>query len=247
MHPDLERVIRLQQIEDAGERARKAIADEPVRQQEFEAKLATAQKALDDEKARLAANQATRRDIEKDLAMQQGRLSKFKGQLMEVKTNREYQAMQHEIETAQREIGKLEDLLLERMLEFDEVTQHVKSAEKAFAAEKTTIEAERTALAAHLTEAQASLARASTDRAALMAEISPAVAAIFERVMKYRGVAAVATVQDGRCSVCGVRMRHQAHNDLRRNEIIFQCESCQRILYFTGPPPAPNTNQPPEA
>jgi len=71
--------------------------------------------------------------------------------------------------------------------------------------------------------------------------------AIFEKVMKYRGISAVAAVEEGRCSVCGVRMRPQAYNDLRRNEMIFQCESCQRILYFTGPPPAPNTNAPPDS
>jgi len=55
--------------------------------------------ALDDERARLAQNQAVRREIEKELAMPQGRLPKFKGQLMEVKTQPEYQAIQKENDT----------------------------------------------------------------------------------------------------------------------------------------------------
>ena len=131
MHPDLERVIHLQQIEDAAERSRRAIANEPVRQQELAAALEAARQTLERERARLSANQAARRDIEKELAMQQARLSKFRDQLMEVKTNREYQAMQKEIETAQQEIRKHEDRLLERMIEFDEVTLHVKQAEQA--------------------------------------------------------------------------------------------------------------------
>jgi uncharacterized protein len=247
MHPDLERVIRLQQIEDAAERARRTVADEPVRQQELESKLAVAQKALDDERQRLATNQGHRRELEKSLSEQQGRLSKFKNQLMEVKTNREYQAMQKEIEVAQHEIQKFEDLLLERMIEFDEVTRQVKGAEKAFAEQKLAIEAERKDLAAGLADAQAAAVRLAADRETLMGQMSRPVVLIFEKVMKYRGITAVATVQEGRCSVCGVRMRPQAFNELRRNEMIFQCESCQRILYFTGPPPAPNTNPPPEA
>jgi len=247
MHPDLERVIRLQHIEDAAEQARRTVADEPVRQQELEAKLAAAQHALDEERQRLAANQADRRELEKALAEQQGRLSKFKNQLMDVKTNREYQAMQKEIEVAQHEIQKFEDRLLERMLEFDEVTRQVKSAEKAFGDQKLAIEAERKDLAAALAGAQAATVELAADREALLAQMSRPVVMIFEKVMKYRGITAIATVQEGRCSVCGVRMRPQAYNDLRRNEMIFQCESCQRILYFTGPPPAPNTNPPPEA
>jgi hypothetical protein len=249
MHPDLEHVIRLQRLEDAAEQARRTVTSEPVRQQELDAGLAAAQAGLDGERQRLAANQASRREIEKDLAEQQGRLSKFKNQLMEVKTNREYQAVQKEIEVAQHEIQILEDRLLERMIEFDEVTRQVNTAETSFADRKAAIAAERDALATHLAQAQAATVRLAADREALMAQMSRSVVAIFEKVMKYRGITAVATVEEGRCSVCGVRMRPQAYNDLRRNEMIFQCESCQRILYFTGPPPAPNTNTntPPDA
>jgi predicted nucleic acid-binding Zn-ribbon protein len=154
MHPDLEHVIRLQQLEDAAELARRTVAGEPAREQELDARLAAAQAALDGERQRLAANQAARREIEKDLAEQQGRSSKFKNQLMEVKTNREYQAVQKEIEVALHEIQVLEDALLERMIEFDEVTRQVKAAEKSFAAEKASIEADRAGLATSVVEAR---------------------------------------------------------------------------------------------
>ena len=52
-------------------------------------------------KERIAASQTARRDIEKDLAAVQARLSKYKDQLMEVKTNKEYHAMQTEITAAE--------------------------------------------------------------------------------------------------------------------------------------------------
>lgn len=232
MHPDLERIIHLQQLEDVAEQARRILADEPLRQQALADMLAAAQTALDDERARLARNQSARRDIEKELAMQQGRLSKFKGQLMEVKTNREYQAMQKEIETAQHEIQKQEDLLLERMLEFDDITRQVKNAEGAFARDLASVEEQRTALATQLADAQAALAKTATDRAALAPRISVPVMALFERVLKGRKVSAVVPIRDGRCGACQVRLRPQTINELRKNEIIFQCETCQRILYY---------------
>jgi len=236
MHPDLERVIRLQQLEDAAEQARRTVSDEPVRQQELAAVLEAARKTLEDERGRLAANQAARRDIEKELSMQQARLSKFRGQLMEVKTNREYQAMQREIEVAQHEVQKQEDRLLEQMLEFDEVTQHVKRAEQAFVHDQAANEAERAALASHLADAQAAMVRLAAQRGALAAEISPPVLGIFERVLRYRKISAVVPVRDGRCAACQILIRPQTVNELRRNEIIFQCESCQRILYYENPP-----------
>jgi hypothetical protein len=237
MYPDLERVIHLQKIEDAAERARRTIADEPARQQQFAAALAAARQALEDERGRLAANQAARRDIEKELAMQQARLSKFRDQLMEVKTNREYQAMQKEIETAQHEIRKQEDRLLEQMLEFDDVTRQVKQAEDAFAREQAAIDAERAAFATQLAEASAAIGTLAAERATLAAQISPPVLALFERVLKYRKTSAVTPVRAGRCSTCQILLRPQTVNELRRNEIIYQCASCQRILYYEDLPP----------
>jgi len=236
MHPDLERVIHLQQIEDAAERARRTIADEPLRQQELAAALEAVRQALESERARLSANQAAKRDIEKELAMQQARLSKFRDQLMEVKTNREYQAMQKEIETAQSEIRKQEDRLLEQMLESDEVTLHVKQAEQAWREGQAANEAERAALATRLAEARVAIGQLAAERAALAAQISPPILAVFDRVLKGRKLSAVAPVRGGRCSVCQILIRPQTVNELRRNEIIFQCESCLRILYYEDVP-----------
>ena len=235
MHPDLERVIRLQQIEDAAERARRAITDEPSRQLELAAALEAARQTLETERGRLAANQAARRAIEKDLTMQQARLSKFRDQLMEVKTNREYQAMQKEIEVAQQEIRRQEDRLLERMIESDEVTLQVKSAEEAFRRDQAANEAERAALAAQLVEAHAATDTLAAKREALAAEIGPPLLALFDRVLRHRKTSAVVPVRDGRCSACQVRIRPQTVQEIRRNDAVLQCDSCQRILYFEGP------------
>ena len=232
MHPDLERVIRLQQIEDAAERARRAIADEPARQIELAAALEAERQTLETERGRLAANQAARRAIEKELTMQQARLSKYRDQLMEVKTNREYQAMQKELEVAQQEIRRHEDGLLEQMIEFDEITLHVKGAEAAFKHDQAANAAERAALAAQLVEAHAATTTLAADRAALAAEISPQVLALFDRLLRHRKTSAVAPIRDGRCSACQVRVRPQTAQEIRRNDAVHQCDSCQRILYF---------------
>jgi len=149
-----------------------------------------------------------------------------------VKTNREYQAMQKEIETAQHEMQRQEDLLLEQMLEFDEITKQVKAAEAVHARDRAAVDQQRTVLAAQLVAAQAALAKAAADREALAPQISAPVMATFERVLKYRKISAVVAIRDGRCGSCQVRLRPQTVNELRKNEIIFQCESCQRILYY---------------
>ena len=105
MHPDLQHLIHLQELDSAAERHRRRVADIPVLQAALDARLAERTAAVDAVKARVAASQTARREIEKDLAAVQARLSKYKNQLMEVKTNKEYQAMQKEMSTAEQAIA----------------------------------------------------------------------------------------------------------------------------------------------
>ena len=63
--------------------------------------------------------------------------------------------------------------------------------------------------------------------------------ALFEQVAKVRkGVALSMATRDGLCSICHVRMRPQVFQQVRQNDAVIQCDSCQRILYWV-PPPAP--------
>ena len=50
---------------------------------------------------------------------------------------------------------------------------------------------------------------------------------------------AVSEARDGMCTICHVRLRPQVFNNVRRNEAIIQCDTCQRILYFAGESSAP--------
>jgi predicted nucleic acid-binding Zn-ribbon protein len=239
MDPDLDRLIRLQQLDSIAEAARRRVADHPALVQALDARLASANGALESAKARVAENLAARRAIEKDLAAIQSRLSKFKDQLMEVKTNKEYTAMLKEIEAAQTEVRRLEDLILERMLEHDELAATQKAAEAQLAADRAAVADERRTLEEETARSERQLEESVSARARVVAEVSAAVLSIYEAVREKRGTA-VAEVRGGYCSACHVRIRPQVANELRRNDIIFQCESCKRVLYFPleGPTPA---------
>ena len=49
---------------------------------------------------------------------------------------------------------------------------------------------------------------------------------------------ALARAEMERCVMCQVRLRPMVYNEVRRNEAIVQCDSCQRILYYVPPSPA---------
>jgi hypothetical protein len=241
MHRDLEQLIRLQALESERDAARKAIDAMPGRREAIEARLAEREAAVASAKQRLADNQVGRRAIEKDLAVVQGRLAKFKDQLMEVKTNKEYTAMQHEIATATAEVRRFEDALLERMVEADELASSLKSEERELAAAKAETAKELAALEIERATIERSLEDAGSQRDALAAEMNPDLLAQFEQVRVKRGTAVV-EARDGHCTVCHVRLRPQVYNQIRLNAEIFKCDSCGRVLYYVppaSPPPAP--------
>jgi uncharacterized protein len=236
MHPDLERLITLHRLDTTAESARRKLADEPEQQKALEARLEAAHKRVAAAKDAVAANQAARREIEKDVAMHQSRLSKFRETAMAVKTNVEYHAVQKEISYAQGEIKTLEDKVLERMLEADELTTALKKADADLAAEGKAADAERRAITAQHTELQASVERIAAERAQLVGALDKSVLAMFEQVAKKRNGVAVAEARDGICTICHVRLRPQVFNTVRRNDAITQCDSCNRVLYFAAAP-----------
>lgn len=207
----------------------------PSAQQALELRVTERSATLTGVKERIAAAQAARRDIEKELAVVQGRLSKYKGQLMEVKTNKEYQAMQKEMSAAEHEVRSHEDKLLEHMEYAETFAAELKAAEAALKAEQVDVAREQKTLDAERTELGAELARVTAARPAVVAKLSREILMLFERVAHGRRGIAVAEARDGLCTLCHVRLRPQIFNEVRRNDGVHQCDSCTRILYYVTP------------
>ena len=238
MHADLERVIALQQLDTKASQARKQLAEAPERERGFEERLEAAKQRVADAKAKLSANQEARRAIEKEVAVHQGRLSKYRDQAMAVKTNQEYHAIQHEMAHAEGEIKTHEDQILERMVEADDLTATIKASEAALGAEQKSIDAERRKMQAEDVELRGALDSLAGERARIVEGLDKRVLATYDLASSRRQGIAVAEARDGICTICHVRLRPQVFNDVRRNDGIVQCDSCQRILYFV-PAPAP--------
>ncbi len=238
MSPDLERIIRLQQLDQEIEARRKALADLPGALAALDARVEARQSDVTAAKQRLTDNQAARRNLEKDLAVVQGRLTKFKDQLMEVKTNKEYTAMQHEIATAQDGVRGFEDQILELLVQADELDGAEKAADGALTKERADDAKERTAREQATSAMGGEIEGLQEQRTALVSQMSRETLALFDQVSRSHRGSVVAEARDGHCTACHVRLRPQVFNDVRRGDRPIQCESCLRILYLMPANPA---------
>ena len=235
MLPDLERLIQLQDIESRAAVASKAIAEAPARIASLDALLQAATAALATAKQSLTDNQTHRRSIDKDLISAQQRQEKYKEQLMAVKTNDEYRAMQHQIEAVCAEVLQHEERVLVSMMEADEVNAAIKKADAALKAAQAKVAAERGAIESEVKTYQAALVELNAARDRIIGALdNKGVIDTFQRIAKVRGIA-VARAEGERCTICQVRLRPAVFAEVRKNEQIVQCDSCQRILYFIPP------------
>lgn len=236
MDPELERLVKLQELESELRRLRSELAEVPGQRDALEAGLAAERSRLDAARGGLEESQKLRRQKEGHLQDLETRRARYKSQLMDVKTNKEYTAMLHEIEGVEREIGTIEDQILNEMERADDLKQQVAREEGTFAEAQEVHRKESAALeerASRLeTEAQRAEAARDEQAAALPAELRER----FERVARLRGHG-VAAAADGMCTGCRVKLRLQFYLELKRNDAIRECEGCSRILYYSPPPP----------
>jgi hypothetical protein len=236
MNPNLEKLVRLHHAETELKRVEAELNELPGKKKAIDDRLNADRARLDAAKATLEASQKARKQNESSVQDLEAKRSKYKGQLMDVKTNKEYTAMLHEIEGVERDIKGREDLILEEMEKAEALATTVKREEadfKAIEAEARKGQAELDAAAAKL-HASATSLRAERDAAA--ASVPDDARELYARIAKQRG-SGVAEAKDGMCQACHVRLRVQIWVEVRKNEQIFQCESCGRILFYEPPPP----------
>ena len=236
MIASLQALIALQQLDSAADAARKRQAELPAAEARIAEGLASAHAAVEAAKARLAANTTSRRALEKDVAGVDVRLARFNDHKAAVKTNQEYTALLHEIDTAKTEKDGIEEKILVLMEEADAVSADIKSAEAALATATREGERLRATIAAEKQSLDAELARLAGARKGEVAAIDAPALARYEQLLKGRRGVAVAALNGETCSACFVRLRPHITQQVRRNDSIVQCESCQRILYYVPPP-----------
>ena len=246
MLPDLQRLIELQDIESRAAVANKAIADAPARIAALDALLQAATASLAAAKQALTDNQNQRRSIDKDLAAAQQRVEKYKEQIMAVKTNEQLHAMQHQMKAVGDEVGQHEERALVSMMEADEINANIKKAEAALKAAQAKVASERAAIENEVAAHKATIVETTDARQKLIAALdNKNVVDTFQRIAKVRGTA-LARAEGERCTVCQVRLRPAVFTEVRKNDSIVQCDSCNRILYFV-PAKAPAAPAAPDA
>ena len=223
---------KLQAVDGDIFRLRRERASKPKLIEDLEVRRNDEQAAVRGIEEKIKANQVKRKQRELDLQAKEDGVKKLQAQLYQLKTNKEYQAMQQEIEGHKADKSRVEDDILVLMEESDTLNKDLAKekalfadAEKHLNEDKKVIEGEITALDKRISELEA-------ERSSAAAQVDKKVLAHYEKVLSGRDGIAIVAVKDNACQGCFMNLPPQMINEIKMNDKIVTCESCARILYI---------------
>jgi predicted nucleic acid-binding Zn-ribbon protein len=231
MNSDLKNLIRIQSIDLDIQGIRSRIDQFPGISKALDEKLRSATAGLEAAREKSKNNLATRKKLEGEVGGIEGKISKYREQMLSVKTNEEYKAFQKEIEHAQTGIRKVEDDILNLMMEAEQAQSDIKTAELQLKQDQQLVNTERKQLEGENQKDISALEAYIVERRGIESSVSADLLARYERVKKARGGFGVSAARDYVCELCQVRIRPQVFQEIRRNDKIIACDACQRILY----------------
>lgn len=172
------------------------------------------------------------KEKELELGKKDGELKKLDQQLSQVKTNKEYSALQQEIASLKADKGMLEDKILSDWEVVDRLQFEREEERKRLAQEEETLKREKKALEEETKKAKDRIQQLKEERKETLKPVSSEAKDLYEKILSKREGIAIAKIEGENCGGCQYLLRPQIINEVRLLEKLTLCESCTRILFY---------------
>lgn len=230
MKTKLQQLYALQQVDSHLDELQELKGDLPGEVHALEEQLAALGEQRVAHEQRMKQSFAQRDDADAQIVSLRERLEKYKKQQFAVRTNREYDALTREMDTATETIAKLEKEMEQlesaaalARTQMEETAVKIEELQKQLAEKQTALtEVSKTTEDEEL--------RYNHEREKLVARIAKPDLTAYERIRKAKRGTAVVPVRRQACGGCHNRVPPQKLLELRKNDRIYTCERCGRII-----------------
>lgn len=223
-------LVSLAKLDAELNEAQTELARMPAQIDKLDKSIADIEKNEQEASGHLEDMQKERREIEQKLQDNQEQIKKYRVQLMQVKTNKEYTAMLNEIGHLEKDIDAKEERLLLLMDELENQSAQNKDYLATTGADKQRLVGEKKKLEQRMEELNGEAARVEGEKPKLLAELPTQIRKRYDRLLKKLGSLAVTHIVDDTCQGCFRRIPPQTAVEVRQNTRIITCEGCGRIL-----------------
>lgn len=234
MNGDLELLLKLQNIDyDLGEleRSKEYIPDmmENLRREidDSEEKYEKTTEALE-------SSRLEQKDVDLQLQTNQEKLKKLQQRMMDIKTNKEYDALVSEIDQIKENISSLETRAVELMEAIEEYEKDLEGLNGQVSNVKKINTAQLNSLQEQIDSVGTKIQSKEKEREELVSQVSKRVIMAYDRIRKGKGGAAVVAVKKRACGACYKALPPQKIQEIKLAERIITCDSCGRMLIWTA-------------
>lgn len=226
----LKTLYELQLIDDQLDELEELRGDLPNAVQALQDKINSIKEQITEKEKNRKESMEKRGENDEEVEKLKANQKKFKSQLYQVRNNKEYDALTKEIDHTEEQITKLET-------ENDQLADHSKSLAEdieALSPQLDELNEELKVKEADLKEIikanQKEEAKLRTQRKDIEAETKKPDYSAYMRIRRAKKGKAVATIKRSACSGCHNIVPSQRQLEIRRNNRLFYCEYCGRIL-----------------
>jgi predicted nucleic acid-binding Zn-ribbon protein len=204
-----------------------------------ESRVAALEKAVEAQTAitnaareELAGLGTRQRDLEGRLAAAETKMKDRRMRITRIRNDKELGLAKREVDLLKEETTGIETELMQVLEQAEAATAKATAAEEELARLTTARETEAGELRDTISRLSSDIARDKSRREELITGVDNELRRRYEMIFSRRGGVAVVQIQRGTCSGCHMNIPPQLFNQIQRNDQVFVCPNCQRILYW---------------
>ncbi len=232
MNDDLQNLITLQELDSVIDGLR--LREEEMKTSLESEKVAAAEceQRVEEAKARNQECTVLVRGLETDVQELDDKMEKYRGQLNDVKSNREYASLQIEISNLQDKKDRVEEQIIKEMEKCEEAKLEVQAVEAARDKERQVLQAKEAEQQKKIEVLRGKKRNEEGARENAVAKLRKILADKYNNIRTVRGGLAIVEVKGGSCQGCFINLPPQLVIEVRKGVEILDCYSCGRILYI---------------
>jgi predicted nucleic acid-binding Zn-ribbon protein len=203
----------------------------PLQLEELEKNVAEAKKKVDDAKKTLDSNAKSRDTLEVEVKSNLEKIAKYEGQLPSIKTNKEYKALNSEIDQLKEKNVKIDDKVIDLMDEEQGLKDKYQLAKDELTGAENELHAKEADLRKQIVNVDKQISDTRDERNDIAKSLPINIVKRYASLINNKNRKAVVFVNKNKgCGGCGFSIRPQLLIDIACKESIVSCESCGRMI-----------------
>ena len=230
MEEYIENLRRLQSVDIRIREIRDGLEKYPSEIGELKEDLRNRRESVELKESRVEELRSERKSLESSLGLNLDSIKKSEARLFEIKTHKEYEAIQKEITQTKKENLEIEDRTISIMEEIEETEKLLGEEKTAYSALEEEYGGKITEKERKIEELEVSRKPVEKEKSDLASRIDPKILPVYERILERNGKA-LALAENEKCTSCNINIPPQLFNEILKRIKLIQCPSCRKILY----------------